>query len=152
MQRRRSAGGEPMRAPNATPENENPENLVRVRVFPNQGMGALWGPTTGGIDENGLPPGYYRTVNMTVNDGKRFTPSFGVNYRKTPYNTGVHEGSPPSFLVPWRDDTGIPIVAFAINLAAWTFKNGAAAADTDANTNVYSGACFHSDGGATDYL
>lgn len=141
-----------LRAPNGTISNPNPENLIPVVVFPNQGLGCAYGPTSQGIGEKGgRPPGYHRTINMTVVDGTRFSPSFGVVYRKTPYVAGGGLAYPPAFLQPWRDGNGIPIVLFAIEAVAFMFADAAAASETDATTAQYGHSCFHDNAG-TEYL
>lgn len=145
-----------LRAPNGVPGDENPEGLIPVVVFPDQGLGSGWGPTTQGVGEKGgLPEGYNRTINMTVLDGARFSPSFGVVYRKAPYGAGNASplGSPPSFLLPWRNDAGQPIVLLAIGSHAFLMVNAAAANEADATVaGTYSGACYHDNGAGTEYL
>ena len=140
-----------MRAPNAVQGNDNPENLIPVVVFPNQGMGSGFGPTTRGVGEDGgLAPGYSRTINITVLDGTRFAPSFANNYRLSTYGSVAH--FPPSFLTPWRDNNGFPIAVMGLVGAAWLFAANAIASETDATTAVYGNSCLHDDGSGVELL
>jgi hypothetical protein len=141
-----------MRAPNWTADSENPEELVAVNLFPNEGAGFGFGVTSRGIG-NSLPEGYDRTINMTSRDGRTLSPSLAVHFRDDEYyGADIIPSYAPSYLVPWETTAGVPVVLFAINNDAWKYQDGAISTETDATAQVYGNAVFHDDGNGTALL
>lgn len=135
-----------MRAPNGkpgTPAEENPDGLIPITLFPNDGEGYGDGITYG-FD---TPRGYDRTINMTVREGRVLSPSFSpnlINFYGGVLNCFTTE---PRFLLPWQTSAGVPFALTAAGEAAFIFTNGAnIAGETDATANIYWDGCQHDDG------
>lgn len=120
------------------------KGLIPVVLFPNRGFGFGFGETSEGVNESGgepsrLPLGYDRTVNMTVRDGRVFSPS--LEAQVTSYNEGAP--SPPAFLVPWKTSADVPFVLFNVGSQVLRFQDGALTVETDDTTERYaSGVLF----------
>lgn len=126
------------------PNDDN--TLIPVVLFPNRGEGFGYGLTR----DLALPEGYDRTMNMTVRGGRIFGPSYAPSILGR--YTASYIPSEPSFLVPWEDTSGVPLMALGTGSAARVLKNGLISAETDATTATYGGAAFHDDGAGTAYL
>jgi hypothetical protein len=142
-----------MRAPNWTADDDNPEGLIPIILFPDGGGGFGYGIRHGELD--GRPLGYDRTINMTNREGQVLSPSFAIHMRsrfidlfgtKTP-------GSAPAFLTPWSTTDGR---AIAVTAFQWCdpllLANNSLSVETDDTSELYVSSAFHDDGNGTQYL
>jgi hypothetical protein len=142
-----------MRAPNWTADNDNPEDLIPVILFPDGGGGCGYGIRHGEL--SGRPLGYDRTINMSNREGQVLSPSLAVHLRikfvdvfgtKTP-------GSAPAFLTPWSTTTGVPVAITAFHFSPpFLLANNGISTETDVTTDLYSSSAFHDDGNGTQFL
>lgn len=133
-------------APNGTALNPNPDGLAYVRLFPNQGGGYGHGLTR----EMEYPEGYDRTINMTVKDGRIFSPSFAATMI-----TAFQTRYPTAFAAGWQDSSGVPFAVIAANNELRLLKNNTTTSVTSPTSARFYSCAFHDDGNvtsATPYL
>ena len=133
----------PSRAPNATPTNPNPEELVSAVVLPNQGRGFGHGVTS----NLQSPEGYDRTINMTCADGRVLSPSFAATI-----NNSIVSRYPPAFIVGWQDTStpAVPIALAGFDTGVYLVKNNSVAVESLGAipaSRIFS-AAFHDNGSA----